>query len=406
MVKKILYSLVIIICITTLAIVIIAYGRGYRINPWEKSLDPTGILSATSFPDGASIFINDKLTSATNGSISLAPGWYNLRISKVGYQSWEKRIRVQGEVVTRVDALLIPNNPSLRALTVSGIANPTLSPSGTRVAYIVPEDEATPSAVAQPRTGIWVFDLRNGPLGGIADPKQVYKSGQNWNPKNSQIFWSPDEKNLILATKNRVGNKEVIGMALQIWLDNPTISPMPVTSTLDSIFSDWENLRGEKLDQSINALPASVSGFLKKGASNIGFSPDSSKILYLATASATLPPIITPPLIGTNPTEEERTTKPGKYYVYDIKEDKNFAIIGEKTTPTIPIWYTDSKRIVMIENSTIVIIDYDGTNKRTVYSGPFIGNIVYPWTQPGKLVILTNLNKPQALPNLYEVDIR
>lgn len=406
MVKKILYSAIIIISIITLTTVIIAYGRGYRINPWEKSLDATGILSATSSPDGASVWINDKLTSATNGSISLAPAWYNLRIGKVGYQSWEKRIRVQGEVVIRVDALLIPNNPSLRALTVSGIIHPTLSPSGTRVAYIVPSEEATPSVSIKPRSGIWVFDLRNGPLGGIADPKQVYKPGQNWNPQNSRILWSPDEKNLILTTKSKVGNKEVVESALQILLDNPDIFPLPVTSTVESIFSDWEELKAEKFDQSISVLSASVSGFLKKSTSNIEFSPDSGKILYLATGSATLPAIVTPPLIGTNPTEEERTTKPGKYYVYDIKEDKNFAIFDEKTTPTIPIWYTDSKRIVMIENDTIAIIDYDGTNKRAVYSGPFEENLVFPWTSAGKLVILTNLNKPQALPNLYEVDIR
>ncbi len=53
-----------------------------------------------------------------------------------------------------------------------------------------------------------------------------------------------------------------------------------------------------------------------------------------------------------------------------------------------------------------MIIDYDGTNKRTVYSGPFAENLVYPWSSSGKIVILTNLNKPQALPNLYEVDIQ
>lgn len=406
--KKIIYSIAIIAFIAGLTGAIIAYGRGYRFNLTDKSIDSTGILSATSSPDGASIWIDGKLKYATNGSFSIQPGWYGLRIGKVGYQSWEKRIRVQGEVVTRVDALLIPNNPSLRALTVSGVLAPSLSPSSGRVAYIMPEDEATSSATLKSRIGVWVFDLRSGPLGGIADPKPVYQPLEKIDWYNSDILWSPDEKTIILTTKAAGDKSGKIISATQISLDNPNIPSLPVTSTLDSILADWDALKSQKQDQSLASLSLSLSDFLKNSANNIQFSPDNSKILYIATASATLAPIVTPPIIGTNPTEEVRTIESGKYYVYDIKEDKNFRLEDNKSLKDspAPFWYTDSKRILIIENGTINIIDYDGTNKRTVYSGPFENNIVYPWTSPGKLVILTNLNKPKALPNLYEVDIR
>lgn len=404
--KKILYSVVIIGIIIALTTAIIAYGRGYRLNPFEKSINSTGILSANSSPDGASIFIDGKLISATNGSISLAPNWYNLRIAKEGYQAWEKKIRIQGEVVIRVDAFLISNNPSLRSLTVSGLISPSLSPSGTRVAYIVPVEEATTSAVTKPHIGIWTYEFKNSPLGGLIDPKQVFVPLGKIDWYNSYVIWSPDEKQIALITKATGTKSEKIVSAIEIFLDNPNTPPIPITSTLESVLADWDNLKTQKQDQLLSALPQVLSDFLKNSTSNIQFAPDNNKILYLATSSASLNSILAPSIIGTNSTPEARNVEKGKFYVYDIKEDKNFFVSDQKSFIGLPRWYSDSKRIVMVENASIGVIDYDGTNKRTVYSGPFQENIVYPWTSSGKLVILTNLNKHKALPNLYEVDIR
>jgi hypothetical protein len=45
--------------------------------------------------------------------------------------------------------------------------------------------------------------------------------------------------------------------------------------------------------------------------------------MYTATASATLPPILTSPLPGSNSTDEIRAIKPGGIYTYDRKEDRN-----------------------------------------------------------------------------------
>lgn len=396
MLKKIIYSLAVVTFITALTAGIIAYGRGYRLNPWEKSLDSTGILSASSSPDGASIFIDNKLKAATNGSFSLPPGWYSLRISKTGYQSWEKRIKVQGEVVTDVDALLIPSNPSLRALTTSGVLAPALSPSHTRVAYIAHNEKTN---------ALWLFELKNGPLGGVSDPKEIYQPLET-DRYNYSIIWSPDEKNLAIAAKNKDDKTGKIVFALEIFLDDPTTPATAVTSALNNILNNWQNLAVQKQKQDYAALPIPLTDFLNSGTQNPVSAPDSNKILYLATSSAVLAPIITPPAIGTNSTSEVRSVERGKYYVYDVKEDKNFYIADQKSLASKPIWYTDSKRIVIIEKTSILIMDYDGTNKRTVYSGPFEQNTVYPWTSMGKLVILTNLNQPEALPNLYEVDIR
>ena len=138
-IQSILLSVVTLIIIVGASLSVIAYGRGYRLDLNNKSFGTTGLIAATSDPTGAQLFIDGKPKSATNTNLNIAPGWYTVTVVKNGYQPWEKRVRVQGEVLTRVDAMLFSANPSLFALTTSGVMNPTLSPDGTKLAYVVPE---------------------------------------------------------------------------------------------------------------------------------------------------------------------------------------------------------------------------------------------------------------------------
>ncbi len=408
MIKRLVYSLIVITVIAGLAIALISYGRGYRFNFSQKTLSQTGILSISSYPQKSSIYIDNKLTSATNASISLAPGWYHVRISKEGYQSWEKDIRIQAEIVSQIDALLIPNNPSFRAITISGIKNPSLSGSGNKVAYIIPETEASAGSVIKTKTGIWIQDLRSNTLGGRSEPKQIFQTNLSYEWQNAKLLWSPDEKQLIMTINKTDGKKETVKSAFSFSTDTLQTFPLDVTDNLSTILSEWQNITNEKLNNQLEALPKTISDNLREKTTNIRFAPDETKVMYLATTSATLPPVITPPLIGSNPTAENRKLESGKYYIYDIKEDKNYFLADKKQFENSDslLWYTDSKHIIMVEKDTIYIIDFDGTNKRTVYTGPFLDNIVYPLPSDSKLAILTNFNKPQSLPNLYEIDLR
>ena len=110
------------------AAVIISYGRGYRFNFSDKQVNSTGLVVAQSDPSGAQIIVDGKVKTATQATLTLSPGWYTVSISKEGFQPWKKRVKVQGEVVTKIDALLPPVNPSLTAITVSGIVRPVVSP--------------------------------------------------------------------------------------------------------------------------------------------------------------------------------------------------------------------------------------------------------------------------------------
>lgn len=413
MAKRLLFSLFSVLIIVILAAVIIFYGRGYRYDPSRKILSSTGILSVSSYPQKASIYVDDKLTSATDASFSLPPGWYNIRISKDGYQGWEKRMKVQGEVVSQIDALLIPNNPSLKALTASGVKTPVLSHSSTKVAYLI-TDSATDSVTLKSKNGLYVLELKSGPLGNQPEPKQIFVANRTYNFDTAKIYWSADEKEIILAFFDpktaplQAGKTNVPLEAFLLSTENPQTLPLDVTYRTNNILKEWQDELKLEENLKLDALPQKLSEILSTNSANIRFSPDESKILYQATASGTLEPIIDPPLIGSNPTEEERNIKIDKYYVYDIKEDTNYFIADADTKNrlTAPIWYTDSKHFIIVEKEKINIVDYDGTNKRSVYSGPFLENVVLPWSPGGKIVILTNFNSERPLPDLYELDLR
>ena len=153
--------------------------------------------------------------------------------------------------------------------------------------------------------------------------------------------------------------------------------------------------------------------------------------MYRAKQDVQLPKVKSIPLIGLNQTPEERNIVKDKLYIYDKKEDRNYPV--EITNNQIPItkqilnsnnqnsnesgtwnldlgalisWYSDSKHLAVNEGNRIVFLDYDGSNKETLYSGPFDKEFM-KITSDGKILILTNFNlESNKYPDLYSVGIR
>jgi hypothetical protein len=412
-IQSILLSVVTLVIIIGASLTVIAYGRGYRLDLNNKSFGTTGLIAATSDPTGAQLFIDGKPKSATNTNLNIAPGWYTITVVKNGYQPWEKRVRVQGEVLTRVDAMLFSGNPSLFALTTSGVMNPTLSPDGTKLAYVVPEiQESTNSAQMVSRAGVWVLDLLDKPLGMNRDARQLLKREQ-LDTDNGVLVWSPDSKQLLLTTYTEE--------AYLLESDKFNDSPKPQFD-ITLLQKDWDELRISKEKEKLLSLKDEVMNIATSSMNILSFSPDETRILYQASVSATLPTIISPPLIGTNPTEEVRDVKPGNVYVYDVKEDRNYVIDDRKQKAesgknlpssvisplSSPIqWLPTSRHLLVTGKDKVEVMEYDGTNRKTVYAGPFWDGFVAPWSNAGRLVILTNLNPAaSAIGNLYAVNIR
>ena len=397
--KKTVFSILTLCIILLVSGIIIAYGRGYRFDTKQKSFGSTGIISVTSDPTGATITIDNKKVGATNTTVTIKPGWYTVNISTEGYQSGEKSIRVQGEVVVSTHAVLFPSNPSLSAITTGGIASPILSPDGSKLAFTMPTTPyATNGAQLVDRGGVWILDLIDKPLGLNRDAKQLLQATA-LDTTSAALTWSPDSKQLLIDIPNRTTTASYLIDADKL---NDYAKPLYEKQTT---MNDWALQQQAKEKEKLLTLTPNLITIATGSMKIVSFSPDESKILYEASKSATIPTIIDPPLLGTNSTEETRTIIPNTLYIYDIKEDKNYLVGNSKNL--ILQWLPNSRQLITAGNNKIDVLDYDGTNRKTVYAGPFWDSFVAPWTNASKLVILTNLNpSASTLPNLYAINIK
>lgn len=396
--KKVITSLVVVILIIVASLVIIFYGRGYRIDFKQKNLQSKGLLVANSQPNGAQVFVNGKLTSATNSTITLEPGWYSVRIEKEGYSSWEKRLRIQGEVVTKTDTILFPINPSLSPITINGVANPKLSPDGNKIVFSISKNSKILDQVNDDNNGVFILDLTERPLGTNRNFRQIAVNSNSLSFEEATYTWDPTGKQILAEVDSRY-----------FLLDANSLNKNPpeVTLILNKIYEGWEQEKTDLEKERLSAIKKDLADLLKSSTKILSWSPDETKILYEATASAAIPTIIQPPLIGTNPTAEERQIKKGRIYVYDIKEDKNFLVMQDNTTGVELQWFPTSSHLLLTETGKISVMDYDATNKVTLYAGPFLDQFTAAWPNGSKIVILTSLNpQPGNKPNLYAVNLR
>ena len=306
--------IVALIFISAGVFIAIVLARGYQFDFSQKSLLPTGILVATSDPDGAEVLINGKLKTATNNTINLAPGKYQIRIQKDGYSPWEKSVEIKKEEVFKTNAFLFPSLSDLRPLTFTGALNPTTSPDGTKIAYGVASASAKINGIDG--NGVWIIDMGRNfpptPIFAATDFRQVYRNTTALSLFEAIFSWSPDNKQILAYTASTSA----------YLLDTDRINDSPVlVNDLPTILDGWKTLSQARTAAQIAKLPLAF-----KTIGDIKFSPDETKILYTATTSAELPKILTSYLPGTNPTPEIRSLKPGNTYVYDLKEDKNFKI--------------------------------------------------------------------------------
>ena len=393
--KQLLYASLVILFLIAATALAIYYAKGYRLgfNGSNTIVSGTGLLVATSSPDGASVFVNGHLTTATDNTINLAPGEYDIKIFKDGYFPWEKKIIVKQEVVSKADALLFPTAPKLESITNIGVLSPVIDPSGSKLAYLV----ASQSAI---KNGIYVLDMSIRPILTLQNASNQIANDTVNSFSSSLINWSPDSSQILAKIKFGLAETDYLMSSSGL-----TNSPQDVTETLESVNATWIKLKAEKEKALMDSLPKLLRKVVAEDFSILQWSDDETKILYTASQSATIPQIIKPALVGTDSTAQVRDIEKGKIYVYDVKEDRNYKILDAKPESTL-VWYPDSKHLVYVHGGKIDMMEYDGQNQTTVYAGPFVDGYVFPWPDASKLVILTNLGNSNLTPNLYTIGLK
>lgn len=389
----ILFVLVLIIGVTY---GISFFARGYQISTKGKvSFLATGIISSTSKPKGASVYIDDKLITATDDTINLPPSEYTIKIVKDGYLPWQKTVQIKKEIVYQTDTQLFRSSPDMKPITLTGAINPAISPDHSLVIYSVA------SASASKDNGLYLLELNNS-LTFLSKnlPKQLSSNLQNLDWSKFSFTFSPNSKQILAYNPNNNVN-------YLINLDNTTDfkNLYDITAKLSLIKEDWKIQEQQIIKSKIALLPLEIQAVIStSSAKNITFNSDETKLLYLAQADSSLKKdLITPPPAQSTQTQI-RDIKKGSYYVYDLKDDTNF-FIGSLEALYNPNWLANSNNLIYVEDQKIQTVEYDNTNKQTLFAGNFNKDVVYPWLDGNKIITLI-APYSNAQENLYSISIR
>lgn len=367
--KKFIISIVTLLVIGVAAAIAIFLAKGYTFSSKEKRVVGTGIITITSEPDAASVFVDGHLTTATNATISsLPPKSYSVRVVKEGFIPWEKLVSVKEGLVSDVKVTLFPAIPTIYPLTFNGVENPTLSPDGSKLVYIVPP--STVAGVTNKKAGIWVWtQTRNQPISfaRASEPHQIAQSASTDFSK-ATLQWSSDSKQ-VLAT---VGNNNYL-----LESDRLNSDPRDITPTLQATLKSWEEDTHLKNEARMLAIKDTNFRQIASSAATVRWSPDETKFMA---------------------GKLEADLK-----VYNLEDRKEYSLPTAKAR----IWLPDSMHIILIEEGMISIADFDGTNKAVIYAGSFQDNFVFPWLDSSRLVIISSFPTPTASePNLFGVNLK
>ncbi|MBI5151076.1 MAG: PEGA domain-containing protein [Candidatus Pacebacteria bacterium] len=446
--------------------VAIQFAKGYRPTK-NGNITSTGLLSANSFPNGAQMYLNGKLATATDTTLNLEPGSYTVEIKKDGYTPWKKQLTITKELVTQTNAFLFPTAPSLTPITYTGASNVTPSPDGQKIVYY------TASASSQVKNGLYVVELSDNVFSLQKGTRQISQEVRGFDLSKAKLLWSPDASQILVS----YDGKNVIVDPTKM---NPLNELPDVSYKLPQTFSEWEEDLYKRERARLAKFPEEIQRIATESAQNVYFSPDDERVLYTATQSAFLPDAIVPEVPAASTQPQERTLVPGGIYVYDHKEDRNFRIGTEnivllptpvqkntkkkstvktptqfsyprgkislavdlytskvKTLVTSPLefkklqanmyaetienfhkyysgvythglqWLPDSKHLLGIRDDIAFVKEYDGMNETVLYSGSLSEQFVYPWPNGSKLIILTRINQASDNPtNLYAISLK
>lgn len=391
--KKIIPGILIVLFVIIGGLIAIFYAYGYRFQFGGgtgnvKFLEGTGLLVATSVPDGARVLVNNHLTTATNNTINLAPGTYDVQIQKDGYVPWEKKIIIRKALVSEANALLIPTAPKLEAATTIGISNTvTMDPTQTLLAYTVASNSAT-------KNGVYSLDMSAKPLIFLSDTGTQLVSDVSDLFSTAKLAFSPNGKQLMASLPS--------GTTYLLDSHAANQAPKDVTNTLLSVKQDWNLQQTQRDKKVLSSLPSKLVPVAKQFFKNSIQSPDSDKILYTASASGTLDRVVVPQAPSVNSTADQRNVKEGDTYVYDIKEDKNYHLGPDTNTY---YWYSDDRHLVYADSGKVNIVEFDGGNPTTLYDGPFYDSLVFPWPDGSSIAILSRLSTTVPY-NLYRIGLQ
>lgn len=402
--KRFLITVITLLIILAGAGIAIALAKGYTFSPQEGKIVGTGIISVTSTPDGASVYIDGHLTTATNTTISqLVPKKYNIKIVKEGFIPWEKEVDVRGGLVSEVKASLFPALPTIYPLTFNGITSTLMSPDGQKLAFTVP---LVNDSHARQKGGVWVWTFTSQPLSlnRGAEPHQLVASTANLDFSKAGLRWSPDSKQLLVTLQEGGQPGEASQRNYLLPFDRQTSIPdlRDITPIVASNLKEWQDDLEIQNNARVLAVPDLKMREVASSSAVVKWSPDETRFIAGDAGSSEV--------VGGKPAKTPTPSFLKGFKVYDLSIDKSGTQKREEYILPEALayyWLPDSRHVILVQNDKVEVADFDGSNVAVIFAGSFDKSAVFPWPDSSRLVILTSFNTPTASqPNLFGINLK
>lgn len=112
---------------------------GYSFWQSKQNQNHFGYLTVKSLTQGANIFVIELDKQCTGQcELKIVPGFYNIMVSKEGYQDWQNKVEVKENQRLEIsDIRLIPYSSKMEALISGKIVNYLLLPNKNQIVYIL-----------------------------------------------------------------------------------------------------------------------------------------------------------------------------------------------------------------------------------------------------------------------------
>jgi len=129
--KIILGQAAVALLITTIALSILFYAEGYRLNVKSWKIAKTGIVYLVSYPKNSSVYINGVLQSEkTPMAKNLVSGNYNVEVKNDKYVTWSNNIKIESQLVKKFENIvLIKDDIEIESLSDSRKISTLYAPS-------------------------------------------------------------------------------------------------------------------------------------------------------------------------------------------------------------------------------------------------------------------------------------
>ncbi len=372
--RRIFGGLLIIGIVLIIGVILVIYAQGKRLDKNGK-LVGVGIIQIDSTPNDADIYVNGKFKTKSDTNIeNLKPGNYTIKIQKTHYHTWEKLVEVKEGFVTPLKISLFPSNPSLTALTFDGVFSPKISPNRKLVVF---------GRQSSDSPGLYVLELGNGQFffNNSNEAKRIVTDSNEFAFSKGVFEWSFDGKSVLIQSQ-KLGSTEISYFLLDATKLNE--KPEDVTTKLASIKQSWQDQRQKAEQEALKNFTEDIIE-LAETAKSISFSADKKSVLIVNQDNSAVVQDLKP-----SPVPNAVTA------TYNLPIADNY------------LWFEgDSKHLIVIEGNSINVLDSDGTNKFSLFTGDFDPTSVFGWPDGSRIVISINLNsKFNPLPNLYTIGLK